>query len=720
VKRPTPAAASTTGGGTRRKLFGTVCAGLLAGALYLSAAASASAATCPNEAVRIQQAAQDLANCRAYEMVSPLDKENGDVQTIIESRAAPDGEALEYEANTAFADSEGSSHANQYVSRRGPNGWSTESLNPFQTPDPAAWLRPRDIYAMTSDLTKGVLVTNHDPNDRNGPLTEDQKRLYLWTQGGGYLAISPPALEKPFLLSAGPLYAGSTPDMDRIFFESEVPLLPEAPPYTNEVYEWHNGLVQIVSRMENGEVAPEGATAGGGAAETGGIKGAISGDGSQIVLSSGSWFSKQLYLRENGETKLISASQVEGEVGTPAPEGATYMGSASLDGQKLSTIFFASPDLLTDDAEGEPFEAGANELYAYDVGNGKLRLLSINTSGDTGVSASVYPYWVGSSDDGDYVYFIAGHRLTPEAASTENIYLWHDGVVQYLGPAGSPRPNETPFNFGIAQVSADGTRLAYIQDVRFANETLVPGGPTNVNTVYLYDATTDKWTCASCNPNGPTTQEGQFGNFTAGFSGADSIWYARRNLLADGSRLYFETAEALVPGDTNGARDVYEWHGDQINLISPGRGAEGAHFLDASADGRDVFIGTRERLAPQDTDDFVDAYDAREGGGFLYEGPLKPCEGDSCQVPSSSAPAAVAPGSASVVGGGNVKRRRAARCPKPHKAKAKKGAKGKRAAKNGRARVAKAKQRCVKQAGAKKHKAHSRHRAHRNGQGDNR
>jgi hypothetical protein len=116
------------------------------------------------------------------------------------------------------------------------------------------------------------------------------------------------------------------------------------------VYEWHNGLVQIVSRMENGEVAPEGATAGGGAAETGGIKGAISGDGSQIVLSSGSWFSKQLYLRENGKTKLISASQVEGEEGTPAPDGATYMGSASADGEKLSTIFFASPDLLTDDA----------------------------------------------------------------------------------------------------------------------------------------------------------------------------------------------------------------------------------------------------------------------------------------------------------------------------------------------------------------------------------
>jgi hypothetical protein len=713
------------GGGIRRKLFGTVCACLLACALYLGAATPASAAACPNEAARIQQSAQGLANCRAYEMVSPLDKENGDVQTIIPARAAPDGEALEYEASTAFADSEGSTHANQYVSRRGPNGWSTESLNPFQTPDPVAWLHARGYFALTSDLGRGVLVSNHDPNNHSGEMADDQKRLYLWTKGGSYLPISPPAIEKPFVFATGPLYAGSSQDMERIFFESESALLPEAPAFTNEVYEWHDGNVQIVSRMEGDEVAPQGANVGRGAAAADGIAGAVSGDGSQVVLSSG----KQLYLRENGQTIPISVSQVEGEAGTPAPHGATYMGSASEDGQKLSTVYFASPDLLTDEAEGRPIEASANELYAFDVATGALRFLSINTSGATGKSAKVYPKWVGSSDDGSYVYFIADGKLTPDALPSNNFYLWHDETLRYLGSAGggSVHPNATVLMFGIAQVSADGKRLAYRQQANSNSiqPPLVPGAPNGINLIYLYDATSNRWTCVSCNPDGPTTHEGLFSNLTAGFPGLESAWYSRHNLLPDGSRLYFETDEALVPGDTNGVRDVYEWHEGQINLVSSGRGTEGAHFLDAGADGRDVFIGTRERLAPQDNDAFVDAYDAREGGGFLYEGPLKPCEGDSCQGPASSAPAAVTPGSASVVGGGKVKHRRAARCAKPQKAKAKakakKGAKGKRGAKKGRARAAKAKPpRCVKHRKATRHKAHARHRANLKGKGGSR
>ena len=39
-------------------------------------------------------------------------------------------------------------------------------------------------------------------------------------------------------------------------------------------------------------------------------------------------------------------------------------------------------------------------------------------------------------------------------------------------------------------------------------------------------------------------------------------------------------------------------------------------FLDASASGDDVFFATRERLAPTDTDELVDVYDARVDGGF--------------------------------------------------------------------------------------------------------
>ena len=92
-------------------------------------AAGADAQGCPNEALRVG-AGERLPNCRAYEMVSPLDK-NG---AVIEVHAlasgggpaatlgvAPDGEAVAFAARGAvFADNESSPHgAGQYISTRG-------------------------------------------------------------------------------------------------------------------------------------------------------------------------------------------------------------------------------------------------------------------------------------------------------------------------------------------------------------------------------------------------------------------------------------------------------------------------------------------------------------------------------------------------------------------------------------------------------------------------
>src|ERR1035437_2410202 len=54
----------------------------LAGALLalLLSAAGASAAACPNEAIRTEQGSGYLPNCRAYEMVSPVEKNGQEVE----------------------------------------------------------------------------------------------------------------------------------------------------------------------------------------------------------------------------------------------------------------------------------------------------------------------------------------------------------------------------------------------------------------------------------------------------------------------------------------------------------------------------------------------------------------------------------------------------------------------------------------------------------------
>jgi hypothetical protein len=98
--------------------------------------------------------------------------------------------------------------------------------------------------------------------------------------------------------------------------------------------------------------------------------------------------------------------------------------------------------------------------------------------------------------------------------------------------------------------------------------------------------------------------------------------------------VFFSTADALVPEDTNGVTDTYECDArtGKVALLSTGRSADGAWFVDASASGDDVFFATRARLVGADRDALVDLYDARVGGGFP-EPALAPraCVGEECQ-----------------------------------------------------------------------------------------
>jgi hypothetical protein len=152
----------------------------------------------------------------------------------------------------------------------------------------------------------------------------------------------------------------------------------------------------------------------------------------------------------------------------------------------------------------------------------------------------------------------------------------------------------------------------------------------------------------------------------------DTELYQPRYLSDSGSRLYFDAYEPLLPRDTDGTMDVYEWEaagagscdessssfsppdGGCLYLISSGQSPHDSEFLDASPEGRDVFFSTLSSLVPEDPN-LVDVYDAREGGGFpAPPSPAAPCEGEACQG-TSEAPNAPTPASASFEGAGNVR-----------------------------------------------------------------
>ncbi len=147
---------------------------------------------CPNEALRVGPST-NLEDCRAYEMVSPLDKRGGDIQALAPAgggalfssfkQSSLTGEKVTYTSSTAFGDAVASPWANQYLSARGADGWSThgispprglsvfegrmplpptnwETQSPFEafTPDLCdAWLRDSNVVPLAPDGLKGYV-----------------------------------------------------------------------------------------------------------------------------------------------------------------------------------------------------------------------------------------------------------------------------------------------------------------------------------------------------------------------------------------------------------------------------------------------------------------------------------------------------------------------------------------------------------------------------------
>jgi hypothetical protein len=165
-------------------------------------------------------------------------------------------------------------------------------------------------------------------------------------------------------------------------------------------------------------------------------------------------------------------------------------------------------------------------------------------------------------------------------------------------------------------------------------------------------------TCVSCPPSGapPTADSSDVPR--TGVGGTFVDWHENHALSDDGSRVFFSTAQQLVPQDVNNKEDVYEYDvpSGTVHLISSGTGADDSWFLDASANGDDAFFTTSQQLVGWDNDQQYDLYDARVGGGFPDPPPAGvTCDPSvSCQGTPSAPPGLQPAASASFTGPGNV------------------------------------------------------------------
>ena len=328
-----------------------------------------------------------------------------------------------------------------------------------------------------------------------------------------------------------------------------------------------------------------------------------------------------------------------------------------------------------------------NDLYLYQGDGATLTDLTPDSVDPNGAEVQGV---IGSSEDGSVTYFVAnadldgGGEAKPgdcrasknnitHATGSCNLYRLHAGVDAFLAriepgfPLGGNQGGEvsawapTPFSLSstsgynpkTAVVSANGTLLL------LSRQRLTDYDNGGIAEFYRFQGETV--TCITCNPTGETgTTSLTFG--APGYPGPLSPGLTTdvtsvRYLSADGSRVFFETPEALVSADVNQVKDVYEWELPGIGtclttassysplnqgciyLISTGQGAEPAFFADASADGSDVFFFTRSRLVGQDTDQLTDIYDARVEGGLAAQNPVfaPPCEAEGCKgaIPES-------------------------------------------------------------------------------------
>jgi hypothetical protein len=244
--------------------------------------------------------------------------------------------------------------------------------------------------------------------------------------------------------------------------------------------------------------------------------------------------------------------------------------------------------------------------------------------------------WI--TDNGE-AYFYSPELLDGTqngAAGRRNLYVYRNGKAQFLAKlspsAPAKRINATP----------EGDHIAILTSSQLAgydNE----GHPE----VYTIDADVldpgtqqPLITCVSCNPTGvPPT-----GTVKVALNG---------RFLTDDGRAFFSTTESLVPFDSNGFRDVYEYVQGRPQLITSGTGQQdtwGGGLLiyppmtvgleGVSADGTDVYFTTFETLTPQDENgEFIKVYDARSGGGFPSQEGAPPCKAaDECHGPGSVAP----------------------------------------------------------------------------------
>lgn len=503
-----------------------------------------------------------------------------------------------------------------------------------------------------------------------------------------------------------------TPDLSHIVLGSPLKLTAEAVEYLppeiskkgiGNLYEWSGGGLRLVNILPGGKVDESqtmqlaGELSGGGQAAR-----ALSSDGRRVAWTVGSPYNKTfkgLYVRDMAEEKTVRLGGI----------GAHYQ-TMSSDGSRV--LFLEKGDL-------NEYVVGAG--MSYDAGT-TTDLTASHGPGES--SAGVQESVSDVSEDGSYVYFVAKGALSSgrnamgenAVSGAFNLYLLHREGDAWEAPkfiarlssedekswSASGGGNSAPPDLTkvSSRVSPGGRYLAFMSNrslTGYDNVDLNPEAEeARDEEVFLYHASTDRLVCTSCDPSGarphgvldggpkpllvetggnpswgeaghPHWLAGNLPGWETGGTG-DTVYQPR--YLSNGGRMFFNSPIALVPQDTNGLEDVYQYEpggvgdcartGGCVSLISSGQSASESAFMDASENGDDVFFLSSYRLTAADIDLGYDVWDAHvcSASSPCLTPPASspPCSsGDSCKPAPAPQPELFGPGpSETFSGAGNL------------------------------------------------------------------
>ncbi len=663
---------------------------------------------CPNQALRTEAGAR-LPDCRAYELVSPVEKGGSQVEPYVDGlQAAADGSSVTWftgQAATGIPSSQGA-HQDMafYLSSLAGESWSSQRLlAPEQLGNQSV------LVGLTADEHYALIQTAAGA----GSAGVSEPGLYLLdTATQALTAIVTPqagqiAEKRAFTLD------GASADDTLIFFESRLQLTSNATPEKNNLYVWdrESGVLSLAGVLPGAKgEAPAGGSFGGAYSwwggkpnlDTGGAEEALYVGATHAISESGD----AVYFTAGETGQIYWRHGLTGTKPTTVRVSVANPGVTDTNGQRPAAFqegtpdggeaFFLSSGKLTEDANTGPSDEGS-DLYRYDV---EAKTLVDVTPDSAGAGAQVQGL-LGVAEDGRSGYLVAKGALAGGVVGQSNLYHFEElagggfayKFVATLSGAGGEEYarnwSPTASSPKLARVSRDGRTVLFMSEP--SDDTCIYG---TCMEAYRYSMSEEALACLSCNPTGeaaPLTGA-ELSTEAAGSllpnnqvkvqpsAAIDGV--LSENLSADGGRVFFQSSEPLLPEAVNGREprkncisqhtcgNVYEWEtigtgscrtpnqaGGCLSLISTGESGQSSYFVNASADGTSVFMITTSQLVPADQDGIADMYDVREDGGLAaqHASVVEPCgSSEACRgtgpVP---APATVTPGSTVFTGLGN-------------------------------------------------------------------